>query len=340
MRKSQMHITLFKSGKTPIPPLGYGGTERHIYWVAQKLVELGHKVTLVANPWSHIPGVDLRPVPAESDAQAWLRQIPADTDIVHFHERPAAEINKPYLVTTHGNGQPGEQFPLNTVFVSRRHAANHGSVHFVHPGLIPEDYTFSPEREPFAIFLAKSRWAVKNFKGAVRVARLAGLELRVVGSRNLPLNLQRWLPAIRGVRYYGTADEATKRDLLSKARCLIFPVRWEEPFGLSVTEALVSGCYVLATPYGSLPEIITPEVGVLSAKASELAKNAREPGGFDPHACRQRVLAGGFTLLDCVNRYLQCYERILTHGLLGEPGEAAPITHPGFVAKHLLPWED
>jgi hypothetical protein len=51
-------------------------------------------------------------------------------------------------------------------------------------------------------------------------------------------------------------------------------------------------------------------------------------------------LAGGFTLLDCVNRYLRCYERILAQGCLGEPGEAAPITRPGFVAKHLLPWEN
>jgi glycosyltransferase involved in cell wall biosynthesis len=335
-----MHITLFKSGKIPIPPAGYGGTERHVYWVGQKLVELGHKVTLVANAASHIPGVDLRAIPEGTDSAAALRLIPTETDIVHLHEKPSGAINKPFLNTCHGNGQPGESFPLNTVFVSRRHAANHGSVHFVYPGLIPEDHAFSPQREDFAIFLAKSRWSVKNFKGAIKVARRAGLELRVIGSRNLPFDLQRWLPAIRGVRYYGTADDATKRDLLGRARCLIFPVRWHEPFGLSITEALVSGCYVVGTPYGALPEIITPEVGRLSAKAAELAETVREPGRYDPAACRNRVLQGGFTLMDCVKNYVRCYERILAHGTLGEPGEKAPETQPGFVAKNLLPWED
>src|SRR5207249_2939554 len=110
-----------------------------------------------------------------------------------------------------------------------------------------------------------------------------------------------------------------KRQLLARARCLIFPVRWEEPFGLALTEALVSGCWVAATPYGSLPEILTPEVGVLSAKAEELIAAVQCPGRFDAEICRRRVLEGGFTHMDMARRYLAFYERILTHGTLGEP---------------------
>src|SRR5262249_7044398 len=160
------------------------------------------------------------------------------------------------LLSVGGNGQPGQKFPANTVFVSRRHAALHGSRHFVYSGVIPDDYACAEQRGDYAVFLAKARWKVKNFRGAAAVARRAGLELRVVGSRSWPFQLQRWLPRINGVRYYGTADESKKRDLLSRARCLIFPVRWEEPFGLALTEALASGCYVVGTPYGALPEII------------------------------------------------------------------------------------
>jgi glycosyltransferase involved in cell wall biosynthesis len=117
-------------------------------------------------------------------------------------------------------------------------------------------------------------------------------------------------------------------------------VRWEEPFGISLTEALVSGAYVVGTPYGSLPEIVTPEAGVLSAKADELVEAVKNPQRFSPAACRDRVLRGGFTHLDMARKYLGRYEQILTRGSLGGASEPAPVTQPGFVAKHLLPWED
>jgi glycosyltransferase involved in cell wall biosynthesis len=304
-------------------------------------VALGHRVTLIANAESHIPGTELRAIASdEKNPQAWLNLIPDSTDIVHFHEQPRGPVNKPFLLTVHGNGWPGEQFPPNTVFVSRRHAANHGSRHFVYPGVNPDDYWFSEQRGDYALFLAKARWKVKNFRGAVAVARRAGLELRVIGTRNWPLRLQRWLPRIRGVRYYGMIDEPEKQDLLSRARCLIFPVRWEEPFGLAVIEALVSGAYVVATPYGSLPEIVAPGTGVLSAKAEELAEAVKNPLRFSPQTCRDRVLRGGFTHLDTARKYLGYYERILTRGSPGEEDEPAPATKPGFMAKHLLPWEN
>jgi hypothetical protein len=101
---------------------------------------------------------------------------------------------------------------------------------------------------------------------------------------------------------------------------------------------MVSGCYVAATPYGSLPEIVTPETGVLSAKASVLAEAVRHPEKFSPVACRNRVLHGGFTHLDMARKYVACYEQILAHGSL-DGGEAA-ATKPGFDHKQLLPWED
>ncbi|MGA3282876.1 MAG: glycosyltransferase [Verrucomicrobiota bacterium] len=324
-----------------IPPKLYGGTERIIYWLGKALVELGHQVTLIANAQSHIPGAELRPIaPDEKDPQVWLRLIPRSTDIVHFHERPAAPIGKPCLMTSHGNGRPGEQFPPNTIFVSRRHAANHGSRHFVHNGIDPTEYSFSETRENYALFLANARAAVKNLRGAANVARRAGLELRVLGSRNWPLNLHRLLPPIRGVRYYGIMGGAEKCDLLARARCLIFPVRWHEPFGIAIIEAFVSGAYVVATPYGSLPEIVTPQVGALSAKAEELVEAVKNPQRFRPAACHDHVWRGGFTHLDMARKYLGYYEWILSHGSLGEANEPAPGTQPGFVAKQLLPWED
>ncbi|HSY74474.1 MAG TPA: glycosyltransferase [Dongiaceae bacterium] len=336
-----MHITLYKSGNIPIPPKGYGGAQRFIYWLGKTLIESGHQVTLIANSQSHIPGAELRALdPEEKNPNAWTRLIPDSTDIVHLWEKSDAPLNKPFLLSIGGNGRPGERFPANTVFVSRSHAANHGSRHFAYSAVIPEDYSCAAKREDYAVFLAKARWDVKNLRGAAAVARRAGIELRVIGSRNWPLNLQKLLPPIRGVRYCGEVEEPEKYDLLSRARCLIFPVRWHEPFGLAITEALASGCYVAGTPYGALPEIVTPETGLLSAKAEELAEAVKNPQRFDPQVCRDRVVHGGFSLLDSARKYVECYERILTHGSLLEPGEPAPATRAGFDANELLPWED
>jgi glycosyltransferase involved in cell wall biosynthesis len=245
---------------------------------------------------------------------------------------------KPCLVTVEGNGRSRREFHPNTVFVSRRHAANHGSTHFVYNGIDPADYAFCERREDYAVFLAKASWRVKNLAGAARVARQAGVELRVLGSRNWPFDLQRRLPPIRGVRYYGMIGGREKVELLSRARCLIFPVRWEEPFGIALIEALVSGCYVAGTPYGSLPEIVTPETGRLSAKAAELAEVVRNPQQFDPAACRDRVRQGGFTHSDMARKYVGYYERILAHGTIDDAN--APATVPGFNPRELLPWED
>jgi glycosyltransferase involved in cell wall biosynthesis len=335
-----MHVTLVKPGGT-IPPQLYGGTERTIYCLGKTLVELGHKVTLIAHPQSSIPGAEL--IPCESsDEAAGLRLVPDSTDIIHLFDRLNPIAKKPFLITINGNGShETRRFHPNSVFVSRKHAANHGSNYFVYPGIEPSEYKFSEQREDYAVFLGKARWKVKNFRGAVQVARKAGVELRVLGSRSWPWELQRQLPLwlTRGVRYYGNLEESEKVEILSRARCLILPVRWHEPFGLAITEALVSGAYVCGTPYGSQPEIVTSEVGALSACADELAEVVRNPRRFKPSACRARVLSGGFTYQDMTRKYLAYYEKILTTGSLQDPGEASGATLPDFDPKKLLPWE-
>jgi len=329
-----MHVVLYKPGIIPIPPLTYGGAERVIGWLAKGLIELGHRVTLIANGRSHVPGAEVRALSAdERNQRDWRKLIPESADIVQLFNECAPDLKKPFLVRFGGNPPPGTRFHPNTVFVSARHAALHGSRRFILNGLAPAEYTFSEKREDYAIFLAKARWRVKNFTGAVAVARRAGLELRVLGSRNWPFGLQKRLPPVRGVRYYGTIGGAEKRELLAHARCLIFPVRWEEPGANALNEALVSGCYVAGTPYGCLPEIVTPGTGVLSAKADELADAVRNPQRFSLAACRDRVTRGGLTHHEMARKYVACYERILL-----DKNEPAPATPPDFVPDRLLPW--
>jgi Glycosyl transferases group 1 len=334
-----MHVTIYKPGRMPIPPKLYGGGQRAIYWLGKGLIELGHRVTLIANAQSEIPGAELRAIsPDEKNPRAWLRLVPDSADIFQLFAAPEFGTPKPFLVRIGGNGQPGQRFHPNTIFVSRNHAANHGSRHFIHNGLDPSEYAFSETREDYAVFLAKARWDVKNFRGAVNVARRAGIELRVLGSRNWPFDLQKWLPTIRGVRYLGMVGGEEKQNLLAHARCLIFPVRWHEPGANALNEALVSGCYVAGTPYGCLPEIVTPEAGVLSAKAEELAEAVKNPQRFNPQKCRERIL-NNFTHLEMAKKYVAYYERVLAHGSLDDE-RISPQTPMDFDANKLLPWED
>lgn len=329
-----MHIALRLDAL--IPPTHYGGTERVIEALARGLVALGHRVTLLARDGSHAEGATVVPVPQNATYESFL---PDDVDVLHLRESRVASAKLPYLTTIDGNGTPGETMDPHSVFVSSRHAANHHSTRFVHNGIDPGDYTSCDVRADFALFLANARWDVKNLRGAIQVARKARVPLEVIGDRGWPLGLDRFLPRLRGVRYHGSLDEEAKRRLLSRARALLFPVRWDEPFGLAVTEALASGCPVLATPYGALPEIVTPEVGVLSSRGADLVEALRRADGFDPKACRRRVHEG-FTHLDMARGYLRHYESLAARGRPADEMAETPRTRDGFRygGVHLLPW--
>lgn len=335
---SRMHIALVHDAL--IPPPKYGGTERIIYWLAKALNRLGHRTTLLAREGSHVEGTRCIPWPADGN---WEAALPTDVELLHLWATPGKVPAKPFLVTIEGNGQEGELFHPNTLFISRKHAENHGARRFVFNGIDPDDYVCAPRKEDYLVFLAKASWKVKNLEGAIAVARAAGMKLEVLGSRDWPLGAHRLLPRIRGVRYHGMVGDVEKREVLSRARALLFPVRWHEPFGIAITEALASGCAVLGTPYGSLPEIVTPDVGFLSASGRELVRALKEKS-FDPARCRARVHEG-FTHLDMARSYLRIYEEVLTTGRVVDnsvDNSTGPRTLPacsGLSAKSLLPWE-
>jgi len=142
-------------------------------------------------------------------------------------------------VTINGNGTGPRQFHPNSVFVSKSHAANHGSAHFVHNGIESRRLCVFRDAGELRGFFGQGAMEGKNFAGALRVAQKAGLELRVLGSRNWPLGLQRLLPPslCRGARYYGMLGGREKIEILSRSRCLILPVRWQEPFALRTPSA-------------------------------------------------------------------------------------------------------
>ncbi|MGE4231733.1 MAG: glycosyltransferase [Bacteriovoracia bacterium] len=329
-----MHVALVHSGI--IPPTKYGGTERIVYWQAKALKELGHEITLVAHEKSSFSlGQFIEYTPD------WQNQLPNSVDIVHLWTTPHEKIKKPFLVTIQGNGQSGEQFHPNTVFISKKHAENHLSDHYVYNGIDVSQYPFSDEKTSELVFLAKASWSVKNLKGAIHIAENTKMPLHILGSRDWPLSAHRWLPRplayLKKLYFHGMVDDGEKIAVLRRAKALLFPVRWHEPFGIAIIEAMACGCFVIGTPYGSLPEIVDAKTGFLSNSSQELTKtlieNEKTPR-FSPQECRKRV-ENHFSHLVMAKKYLAYYEKILSYGALGKQ---IPKTAPGFSAQQLLDW--
>lgn len=292
---------------TQFPVQGYGGTERVCQWLMKAQAEMGHEVHVLCRPGSRLPFVRTIEIPEKiENADPFL---PAGVDVVQMYQNPNFSISAPLLVNIGGNGQAGERFHPNTVFVSRNHAERHGWSEFVHNGIDPAEYPLQKQKGERLLFLAKASWRVKNLPGAVRLARATGMELDVAGGR-----ASCWH---RGVHSHGMVDGEAKLKLLQNARALLFPVIWEEPFGLVSIEAMACGTPVIATPRGALPEIVTPESGVLADSFEKLAHGILRADRFSPEACRARV-ESAFTHRHMASKYEEYYKKVIRDGKLRE----------------------
>lgn len=297
-----------------IPAKFYGGTERVIWYLGKELSKMGHKITFLVAPGSESDFANVIYIDSQKDLNS---QIPEDTDIVHFNFPVNEQIDKPYVTTIHGNSSEGQEFHENTIFVSSNHAARHNSKSFVYNGLDWEDYgtpDFKTERTHFH-FLANAAWKVKNVKGAIIACEKAGETLAVMGGTRLNLKMGFRFTASTKAKFYGMVGGQEKNALLSKSKGLIFPVLWDEPFGLAITESMYFGCPVFGTPYGSLPELIGPEEGFLSESVAELSMAMNNVGIFNKkyiseYACER------FNSKVMAMEYLKKYEIVLARKTL------------------------
>jgi hypothetical protein len=292
-----------------VPVRKYGGTQRTFVWLADALAEAGHEPVLLTPPGSRSRTATVVPIPrgvvrrAESEPDFDLdAHLPGGLDVLHFHSVVVGRTSVPRLTTIHGNGEPGS-FGPECVFVSRNHMERMGGRHFVLQGLPPEEYTFRARKRDWLLFLAKARWKVKGVDRAERIARAAGVPLVIAGG-------WRFHPFDRRIRSVGMVGGERKRELLADARALIFPVRWEEPFGLAVIEALASGTPVVASRRGSLPELVTPDTGFLCESEEEFVAALPGLDRIDPAACRARV-EERFTARRMAGDYLALYRRAI-----------------------------
>jgi glycosyltransferase involved in cell wall biosynthesis len=306
-----------------VPAVTYGGTERVVWWLTRQLSDLGHRVTLLAPQGSTCPFADVR---IHDPGASLDRQIPADADVVHLHDDRSPPVDTPSLRTLHGNLRAAGSLHENTVFISADHARRHGGSVFVHNGLDLDEYGQPDWQSPRdrLLFLAKAAWKVKNVRDAITIARRAGLPLAVAGGHRLNIKMGFRLTLDPNAHFLGMVDHEQKRKLLNTSLALLFPVKWHEPFGLALIESLYYGNPVFGTPFGSLPEIVIPEVGFLSRSRGELVRALSDLERFDRHRCHQYV-CDNFSSALMARRYLELYAIVCNGRTLHEQRPSRPV---------------
>lgn len=304
-----MHILIVEGGR--IPAFKYGGTERVIWSLGKSLTKMGHKVTYLVGKGSWC---DFAEVLILNPSKSISEQIPPSIDVIHFNAQPFEKIEKPYIVTMHGNKTDDARLDINTVFVSQNHANRFGSNSYVHNGLDWSEYTkpdFNTKKREHFHFLGNAAWRVKNIKGAIDVICATKQErLNVLGGVRFNVKMGLRFTFSPRISFKGMVGGDEKFSYLNRSKGLIFPVRWHEPFGLAITESLFYGCPVFGTPYGSLTELVPKEMGFLSNKKEELARAITEYD-FNRIRCHEYAIEL-FNSDKMAMRYLEKYAIVLS----------------------------
>jgi glycosyltransferase involved in cell wall biosynthesis len=338
MRIAQI-APLFES----VPPARYGGTERVVHYLTEELVRRGHEVVLFAsgdsctsaNLCACVPTA-LRTAGYKGDATIHdviqLDHVAAQLDqfdILHFHVGPVYfplmnRLDCPHLSTLHGPLTAPEQatlyrhfdqLPLVSISDSQRSPVPTANwVGTVYHGLPTDLYRLQAVPENYLAFVGRIS-PEKRLDRAIEIAKAAGLPLKVaakVDPADQVYFRERIEPLLRDnplVEFIGEVDDAAKQELLGNALALLFPIDWQEPFGLVMIEANACGTPVIAWRNGSTPELIDHGVnGYLVESIEEATAAVHQLDRLD--RCRVR---SNFEVRFSATRQAEDYEQLYRH---------------------------
>ncbi len=316
-----MRIALVAPLAEAVPPKLYGGTERVVSWLAEGLVRQGHRVALFASAGSKTTAELVVCVPQSlrlagvrdhlGSTLAMLREVRRradDFDIIHFHLDllPQAlfhDLAHKCLVTLHGRLDLPDALPLYKAYpemplvsisnAQRRPMPKDSNWLATIPhGLPTSACQFNQEGGSYLAFLGRIS-PEKRPDRAIEIAKRAGIPLKLAAKVDA-VDLTYFKTEIEPlldhplIEFIGEIGEAQKGEFLGKARALLFPIDWPEPFGLVMIEAMSAGTPVIAWPNGSVPEVVVDGVSGWIVDSIEAAAEAAQQAS---HMDRNKVRA-------------------------------------------------
>jgi len=327
-----------------VPPRSYGGTERVVSHLTDALVELGHEVTLFASADSRTRA---RLVPTRTQALRLdnnhvdpaaaialhlekVYQRAGEFDVLHFHLDHshfsiARRESWPQLSTIHNRVDVPDvaalfsdfrEMPIVSISEAQRRLLPHARwLGTVHHGLPPRLHQFRAKGGDYFAFVGRVS-PEKGLDRAIRIAKRTGRRLKIAAKID-PCNRDYFDREIRpflsdpDMEFLGELADREKDELIGGASALLFPIRWPEPFGLVMIEALACGTPVIAYGEGSVPEILRHGVtGFVVSGEEEAIDAAGRIGAIDRRDCRMEF-ERRFTADRMARDYVAIYEKIL-----------------------------
>jgi glycosyltransferase involved in cell wall biosynthesis len=324
----------------PVPPLGYGGIEWVVSLLADGLVDAGHDVTLFASGDSHTKA-NLAYVHATAPSEwigrsFWeLRHVlhcferADDFDVINDHSGPVGAalggaVDTPVVHTVHGplGAEPGLLYDQvaavapDTALVSlsmnqRKPRPNLNWIANCPNALDLSVYPFRPYRGDYLLFLGRMS-PDKGAHRAVAVAMEAELPLKMAGKMREPKEREYFAEFVEphlgdGIEWLGEVSHGQKVELLQHARATLFPIEWEEPFGLVMIESMACGTPVIATGRGAVPEVIEHgRSGIVVDDYRLMLAALEEADRLDPRELR-RYVEERFSPLRMVRDYSKAF---------------------------------
>ena len=340
-----MRIALIAPPFIAVPPRNYGGTELFISELAHGLQLEGVEVTVYTNGESTVaaPKRWLYPKgewPLRSEVEAslkglnhfaWaLQEAAQEADLIHVNSAPGLSFSRfidvSMVYTVHHAYDPVlsefyQSYPKAsyvTISDFQREKLRMPDMRTIHHGINPSLYPVVEKKQEYLSFLGRIA-PPKGTHLAIEIAKKSGIPLKF-GGEIQPVYKNYWetkvKPHVDGkfIEYVGEVGIEDKVELLGNSLAMLFPVQWDEPFGLVMIEAMACGTPVLALPGGSVAEVVKEGVsGHVRASVMELAECAKNL--TIPAKTVNGYMEKFFSTERMAHDYINLYSEILRDGV-------------------------